>query len=350
MNLDIITSVLEYDPVYSHRLISKIWNIAIEKINIHMKVWNYNINDYKVLNYINKNILKIEEWGDEIDISYYSSKLNKKNQINNTLESLCISPCTYSDFINLYEKEKPIDIQRIITIAYWVGAYSNLRLIHFLRENEPKVFVDTNILEGAIHYESERVLEHYLDYYKEDIDNNLDIYTTICAHGNDDIWNLICDLGLKVHYIPYQIRLTISNISTLSFIKGLIKLNVTPNRLNFNRINKVDRCIFISYRRTIINKLLRYKFYNDKVLEIIIDTSLRYGYIDILDKLLFMRPDIFPLDIINFIVKYHSYLCLEGIKWINKHYIINSHILQFIKNNKTYRTLSVALWCMRRIY
>lgn len=351
---DIIYEILAYDPNYQHRLVSKKWYNIVERLKTHFKAWNYEIDD-ETIAYINRNILKIDKWGDAADVLYYSKKLNREQSLLSVNTSNLCSyvgiPTYFNKFIEEFDRIGGYIPNNISTsFLFKIGIYNDVQILKFLKKHNVQMDDDL-VIKGAIHYPSPDILQCYLDDYDVPL-SDLDLATTICACSDPRVLDLVVDLQLKIRALPPSIRIHNYHFSRESFFKGLIQLKVPASQLDFTRVTIPQNggSLFSSYRRSIINLLLEHHYYNDTVLELIIDSCLRYGYEDVLNKLSFVHRDTFnAYNIFTFIINYRTYLCLPAIKWIEKEYNIDENFYRFVFSNAYLRDIKVALWCLKRL-
>ena len=355
---DILYNIIEFDPSYTHKLVSKQFNYTCNRLSVYMKVWNLKF-DFcsESLDYIHKNILNIQKWGSIMDILWYKHIMNLENQDINIDESVeandieyDISICDYSRFEYLYNKN--IDNLDISKLYFYVG-YSNniegLRYLHFIGKE-----IDATLIYSSICESNKEILQYI---YEEEIDVshiNLSLPLTIRAYGNNEILKLVNDIKLKKSVIPDIIYPDLDDFQQVNYLRGLKNLNKEVKHLNFNNINTkiyfLNIIPFYVNHKHNIELIIENRYYDTLLITSIINTCLKHGFIDLLDVLWNKEFNKFPnSNIVYFILKHNTYLCLPSLIWIEKCYTLHEKdyikIFQYCHN----RDLNTAIYCLKKI-
>ena len=353
-NDDILHSIIQFDPSYKYKRVSKQFNYICQRLDTYMKVWNLVFDyDEKALDYIDKNILYMQKWGSDFDINWYKIIMRRpifdEEQENIIDLEYNMSSCDPFIFEEFYQNNiGNIDMDKLF---FFIGIRNNVQLLSYLAEKGEKM--REGLYVGAITNNNVGVLQLSQAYTGNRDDITLMLATTIESYSNPEIREVIDNLNIRGAIFPIVIYPDLHHIQNINYIKGLIALKKEIKDLNFNNINvKIYFQNIEPFRlqhKENIELLVQNRYYNHLFLVAIINSCLKYGFTDILDKLWDIEFGYFPDDIVGFILKHHTYICLKSIKWIENCYDISEEDYTKIFKNPDNRDLNTAIYCLKNI-
>lgn len=357
---DYLYNIIEYDPDYNHRLISKEFKNICDRLSTYFKVWNIDFdNDQQALKYIDNNILFLQKWGADYDIDWYKKIMFTSpvilNQSPGTIQldlEIDMAGTSLDRFIFYYEHFLPVINH--FNLQFLIGVYNNIEALEYLIEKDNAI--NYNLISGAIRAGNPQILLK-LQEYIVDVDGMfLNLENTIESHSNVEIRNILNNLGIKDAPIPPVIYPEHYNIQNIHYVNGLIALNKTAENLNFNNINRNiflmnnklfnNEYVYNEYVYNVIEKLINNKLHNDMFLTAIKCSCLEFGFILLLNKLW----DNMPNNITRFVLKHRLYLNLSTMKWIDCWYYLEQDDYKKIYNDPVVRDLKTAIYCLKNIH
>ena len=357
-NGDIVYNIIEFDPSYNHKLISKHFYNICSRLQMYMRIWNldFNDNDLDILDFINSKIMDISIWGNKIDIKWY---IQTMYQYHNDTDSdsdnsggpadindleLFLAGANYVSFVDNYnDNALNLDHGRMF---YFMGVYENVDLFKSLVENH--MFISETILSGAISVNSIDFLTILEDHFKTAKNFILSLDDTIASYANWIVRMIIDRMGIKDSIIPNIIRPNIKNMKNKYYIRGLSALHKKKEELNFINLNReiyVNKRPFSGNSEEILNLIVDYEYYDYPFLGILIKDSLEQNYFNVLLKI--KKPD--RKQMFYYIFKNNIYLNVCSIKWLEYHYMLTQKDYKKIYNTKDVRSLKTALYILSKI-
>ena len=350
-NGDILRTIIEYDPDYKHKLVSKQFNHICYGLSTYMDVWNLKF-DYNplALDFIDRNILYIQKWGTEQDQRWYKSVMGSSIlQIEDTgidtdqpipidMEYL-LSTCEVASFqYHFHNSIGNLDMYRLF---FLIGANNNVMVLDYLI-NEGINIRETAFV-GAITYGNVEILKTLRDYFTKKPQMILILSNTIESYAKKEVRDIINEMEILDAIIPNTIPLTIYNVNNKRFIQGLVFLKKELRDLNFNIVNTAiyfqGMTPFDGSHKDVIKLLAENRYYDYAFLIQIMKVCLEYSWLDTMEYLWINDYDNMPHDITRFIEKHGIYLNLNSLKWIESVYFLEQDNYKKIYKNSDVRDL-----------
>ena len=314
-NTDILRTIIEYDPSFDHKLVSKQFKTICDSIKTYLNIWNLRFDyDPLALEYIDNNILYIQKWGSDNDQNWYRNIMKKPitdiEEIQNPFIDLELI-LSHEKNMEIFDENFYVNINNIdmYRFFYLMGSSNNVTLLKHLIED--RVDIKETIFVGAITFMNIDILKVLQEHFTKKEEMILILSNTIESYSNPDMRNIIDSMEILNAIIPNTIFPTLYNIQNINYIKGLIALHKEVKDLNFNSVNVSiyfqNMKPFEIFHKEHMDLLVRHRYYNYLFLVSIVKACLEYGFIDIMEYIWINDYDSMPNDIVRFLNKHGIY-------------------------------------------
>ena len=359
-NGDILRSIIEFDPDYSHKLVSKQFSQICNNLSTYMDVWNLRFEqDSKALDYIDRNILYIQKWGTQEDQDWYRKVMTPSvltltdinNDNNHTDWEYLLSTCELATFQYHFSNHPNVANLDMDRLFFLIGINNNVEIFEYLVSEN--IEVRLSIFHSAISNGKVGILKALQNYFGKKPNFILTLPNTIESYAKEEVREILNDMEILDAIVPIKIPLSVFNITSKNFLRGLKTLKKELKDLDFRAlttsiyIHGIEP--FTIYSRECVKMLSVNRYYDYKLFVQILKACLQYSWINILDYLWINDYDNMPNNMVRFIEANHVYVNLTSFKWVESVYFLEQKDYKKIYKNNDVRNLSTAIYVLRKI-